>query len=227
MADHLRPMEELLRVPTKGIEDAIVVPAILVDEFEFKIELLVFISVLPSNTAMNPHAEFIMITTMDGLTLDGSFIPHSKFLGYQEEEQEPETIMEVVKIPSSQSTPLVSPPETPPFSGINTSHFDHSIPNYEAFFFDVDRQKEKSSGSTTSHSDPSLSKYESFYFVVDLKEFEDFLYYDPSIDPPLIAKRSDSCHEEFTDELAHIISPPKKDYFYFDIKADPEELISL
>ncbi|GJZ46914.1 hypothetical protein Tco_0600746, partial [Tanacetum coccineum] len=31
-------------------------------------------------------------------------------------DQEPETITEVVEIPSSQSTPLVSPPKTPPFS---------------------------------------------------------------------------------------------------------------
>ncbi|GJV15385.1 hypothetical protein Tco_1360708 [Tanacetum coccineum] len=68
--------------------------------------------VLPSNT--DPRAELHVITSMDGLTLDGSFIPHS--LVYQENEQEPETITEVVEIPSSQSTPLVPPPETPPLS---------------------------------------------------------------------------------------------------------------
>ncbi|GJR92039.1 hypothetical protein Tco_0216050, partial [Tanacetum coccineum] len=44
MADHLRPMEELLRIPIIGIEDAIVVPAVLANEFELKIELLDFIS---------------------------------------------------------------------------------------------------------------------------------------------------------------------------------------
>ncbi|GJX21194.1 hypothetical protein Tco_0223871 [Tanacetum coccineum] len=54
------------------------------------------------------------ITSMSNLTLDGSFIPHS--LVYQEEEQEPETITDVVEIASSQSTPLVPPPETPPLS---------------------------------------------------------------------------------------------------------------
>ncbi|GKE18570.1 hypothetical protein Tco_1426147, partial [Tanacetum coccineum] len=43
MADHLRPMEELLRIPIIGIEDAIVVPAVLANEFELKIELLDFI----------------------------------------------------------------------------------------------------------------------------------------------------------------------------------------
>ncbi|GJY12031.1 hypothetical protein Tco_0381340 [Tanacetum coccineum] len=44
MADHLRPMEELLRIPIVGIENAIVVPAVLADEFELKTELLDFIS---------------------------------------------------------------------------------------------------------------------------------------------------------------------------------------
>ncbi|GKC66941.1 reverse transcriptase domain-containing protein [Tanacetum coccineum] len=68
--------------------------------------------VLPSNT--NPRTEPNVITSMDGLTLDGFFIPHS--LVYQEKEQEPETITEVVEIPSSQSTPLVPPANTPPMS---------------------------------------------------------------------------------------------------------------
>ncbi|GJV30499.1 reverse transcriptase domain-containing protein [Tanacetum coccineum] len=44
MADHLRPMEELLRIPILGIENAIVVPAVLVDQFELKPELLDFVS---------------------------------------------------------------------------------------------------------------------------------------------------------------------------------------
>ncbi|GJX33517.1 hypothetical protein Tco_0243372 [Tanacetum coccineum] len=43
MADHLRPMEELLQIPIVVIEDAIVVPAVLANEFELKIELLDFI----------------------------------------------------------------------------------------------------------------------------------------------------------------------------------------
>ncbi|GJS82848.1 reverse transcriptase domain-containing protein [Tanacetum coccineum] len=83
------------------------------------------------------------------------------------------------------------------------------------------------SGSTTSYFDPSLLEYESFYFDDDLKEFEDLLYYDPSINPPFIAERSDSHHKEFADELAHIISPPEFDHFYFDIEANPGELTRL
>ncbi|GKG43108.1 hypothetical protein Tco_0479792, partial [Tanacetum coccineum] len=35
MADNFRPMEELLRIPTEGIEDAIVIPAVLANEQSF------------------------------------------------------------------------------------------------------------------------------------------------------------------------------------------------
>ncbi|GJR92611.1 reverse transcriptase domain-containing protein [Tanacetum coccineum] len=54
---------------------------------------------LPINT--DPRAELNVITSMDGLTLDGSFTPHSNLLIYQEKEQEPKTITEVVEIASS------------------------------------------------------------------------------------------------------------------------------
>ncbi|GJX95765.1 hypothetical protein Tco_0351563 [Tanacetum coccineum] len=91
--------------------------------------------------------------------------------------------------------------------GSTTYHFDHSLPDYEIFRFDME---EKSSGSTTTHSDFSLPEYDSFIF-------------DLSIDPFPPADRSAFYHEEFVDELAHIISPPKYDYFYFDLEANPGE----
>ncbi|GJS10348.1 reverse transcriptase domain-containing protein [Tanacetum coccineum] len=235
--------------------------------------------VLPSNTVMKPCAEPKAITTMDGLTLDGSYIPHYNFLVYQEGEQESETITEVVEIPSYQSTPLIPPPEIPPLSapkpkenlepnpheppiayptrlqkdkfqaldnptrlvdhficsidivdslcdkfhilnnqssGRTNPQFDHSLLDYEVFYFDVGHQKEKSSGSTTSHFDPSLHDYELFHFDVDLKEFVDLLYQGPSIDPPPSVERNDSHHEEFVGEIAYIISPLDYDRFYFD-----------
>ncbi|GKA04013.1 hypothetical protein Tco_0676794, partial [Tanacetum coccineum] len=93
-------------------------------------------------------------------------------------------------------------------SGSTTSQSDHSLPDYEAFCFDIDHHEKKSSGSTISHFDPSLLEYESFYFNL-------------SIDPPPIVKMINSHHEEFADELAHIISPPEYDHFYFDIEVDP------
>ncbi|GJV97268.1 putative ribonuclease H-like domain-containing protein [Tanacetum coccineum] len=243
MADHLRPMEELLQIPivvsssggTSTQIDAITALTKKVKALEYHIPSMREtydhnqeaaiqlmqnqmgqmaealqenpLGVLPSNTVTDPRAELKAITTMDGLTLDGSFIPHSNFLVYQEKEQEPETITKVVEISSSQITPLVPPPETPPLStpkmkenlepnphqppipcptryyeafcfnvdhqkekssGSSTSYFDHSLPDYEAFRFDIDHHEEKSSGSTISHYHPSLLEYESFYFDLSI-----------------------------------------------------------
>nr|GEY81081.1 hypothetical protein [Tanacetum cinerariifolium] len=70
-----------------------------------------------------------------------------------------------------------------------------------------------SSGSTTAHSDISLSEYDSFNFDLSNDQC-----------PPF--DRSDLTHEEFTDELTHIISPPEYDCFYFRDLPDPGELIS-
>nr|GFA83833.1 hypothetical protein [Tanacetum cinerariifolium] len=86
-------------------------------------------------------------------------------------------------------------------SGSTTTHSDISLPDYEAFSFNDDLIKEISSGSTTTHSDVSLSEYDSFIF--------------------------DLTHEEFVDELAHIISPPEYDCFYFWNLPDPGELMSV
>nr|GEV96355.1 hypothetical protein [Tanacetum cinerariifolium] len=72
-------------------------------------------------------------------------------------------------------------------SGSPTTHSDISLPDYEAFYFDDDHVKEISSGSPTTHSDISLSKYDLFIF--------------------------DLTHEEFADELAHIIPPSEYDCF--------------
>ncbi|GKD65434.1 hypothetical protein Tco_1307542 [Tanacetum coccineum] len=99
-------------------------------------------------------------------------------------------------------------------SGSTTTRSDYSLPDYEAFYFDDDHIEEKSSGSTTTHSDISLSKYDSFIF-------------DLSNDPFPPADRSDFYHEEFADELAHIISPPEYDCFYFKSEPDPGELTSI
>nr|GFD03372.1 hypothetical protein [Tanacetum cinerariifolium] len=86
-------------------------------------------------------------------------------------------------------------------SGSTTTDSDISLPNYEAFYFDNDHIKEISSGSPTTHSDISLSEYDSFIF--------------------------DLTHEEFVDELAHIISPPEYDCFYFKDLPDQGELMSV
>ncbi|GJR54187.1 hypothetical protein Tco_1404708 [Tanacetum coccineum] len=90
-------------------------------------------------------------------------------------------------------------------SGSTTTHSDYSFPDYDAFYFDDDHIEEKSSDSTTTHSDFSLLEYDSFIFDLSFDLF-----------PP--ADRSVSHHEEFTDELAHIISPSEYDRFYFDLE---------
>nr|GFA37681.1 hypothetical protein [Tanacetum cinerariifolium] len=99
-------------------------------------------------------------------------------------------------------------------SGSTTIHSDISLLDYEAFSFNNDHIEEISSGSTTTHSDISLSEYDSFVFDSSNDQF-----------PP--TDRSDFANEEFVDELAHIISPPEYDCFYFRDLPDPGELISI
>ncbi|GJZ48158.1 hypothetical protein Tco_0601990 [Tanacetum coccineum] len=90
-------------------------------------------------------------------------------------------------------------------SGSPTTHSELSLPDYKAFYVDNDHFKERSSGSTTTHVD--FSQYDSFIFDLSNDQF-----------PP--TDRSDFYHEEFADELAHIISPPEYDHFCF--KIEPE-----
>ncbi|GJW89123.1 hypothetical protein Tco_0164463 [Tanacetum coccineum] len=91
---------------------------------------------------------------------------------------------------------------SPNFFLEETNTFDNSLPESETFCFNLE---EKSSGSTTTHAD--FSQYDSFIFDLLINLF-----------PP--ADRSDFYHEEFAGELAHIISPPEYDHFYF--KIEPE-----
>nr|GEU97791.1 hypothetical protein [Tanacetum cinerariifolium] len=98
--------------------------------------------------------------------------------------------------PTPSSEFLTKSSSTSPKSFFTTTHSDISLLDYKAFYFNDDHIKEISSGSTTTHNDVSLSKYDSFIFDLSNDQF-----------PP--TDRSDFAHEEFTDELAHIISPPK------------------
>nr|GFB92179.1 hypothetical protein [Tanacetum cinerariifolium] len=99
-------------------------------------------------------------------------------------------------------------------SGSTTTHSDISLPDYEAFYFDDDHIEKISNGSTTTHSYVSLSEYDLFIFDLANDQF-----------PP--TDRSDLTHEEFADELAHIISPPEYDRFYFRNLPDLGELMSI
>nr|GEY65911.1 hypothetical protein [Tanacetum cinerariifolium] len=96
-----------------------------------------------------------------------------------------------------------------------TSTFDDSLSEFENFCFHLEEisSSKISSGSTTTHSDISLSEYDSFIF-------------DLSNDQCPPTDRSDFTHEEFADELAHIISLLEYDCFYFGNLPDPDEWIS-
>nr|GEX28826.1 hypothetical protein [Tanacetum cinerariifolium] len=101
--------------------------------------------------------------------------------------------------PTQSSELLTKSSSTSPNSFLEeTNTFHNSLPEFENFYFDLG---EISSGSTTTHFDISLSEYDPFIF--------------------------DFTHEEFADDLAHIISPPKYDRFYFRDLPDPGELMSV
>ncbi|GJZ57045.1 hypothetical protein Tco_0612539 [Tanacetum coccineum] len=214
MADHLRPMEELLRIPILGIEDAIVVPAVLADQFELKPELLDFISNNPFFGLENddPHSHikrFYQINKVHDDVVKLILFPFS-LKGAAEtwlENEPPNSITSWDDLVSNFDIEEKS-------SGSTTTHSGYSLPDYEAFYFDDDHIEEKSSGSTTTHSDFSIPGYVSFIFNL-------------SIDPLPPADRSDFYHEDFAYELAHIISPPEYDYFYFDLETDPGEFTSV
>ncbi|GKE54754.1 hypothetical protein Tco_1489910, partial [Tanacetum coccineum] len=112
--------------------------------------------------------------------------------------------------PTPSSDFVIKSPSTFPNSFLEeTNTFDNSLTESETFRFNLE---EISSGSTTTHADFSLPKYDSFIFDLSINPF-----------PP--ANRSDFYHEEFADELAHIISPPDLECFYFKIEPDPGDLI--
>nr|GEZ24723.1 hypothetical protein [Tanacetum cinerariifolium] len=89
-------------------------------------------------------------------------------------------------------------------SGSTTTHFDISLPEYEAFY--DDHVKEISSGNTTTHYDYLL--YDSFIFDISINLFP-------------LADKSD--FYEFADELLHFISPPVYDCFLFKIEPNSRD----
>nr|GEW00736.1 hypothetical protein [Tanacetum cinerariifolium] len=118
--------------------------------------------------------------------------------------------------PTPSSEFLIKSSSTSPKSFLDeTNTFDNSLPEFENFCFDLEEisSDKISSGSTTTHSNTSLSEYDSFIFDLSNDQF-----------PP--TDRSDFTHEEFADEIAHIISSPEYDCFYFRNSPNPGEWIS-
>ncbi|GJU88505.1 hypothetical protein Tco_1300928 [Tanacetum coccineum] len=122
------------------------------------------LDVLPSDTETYLQEERKAVITMSGLTLDGSFIPHSDFIVYQEKEQEPKTIIEVMEIPSSQSTPLVPSPETPPLSNLTgrADHFVYRIDIVNSLCDKFPIENNYLSGNPTPSSDLVVESLSSF-----------------------------------------------------------------
>ncbi|GKA51483.1 hypothetical protein Tco_0744679 [Tanacetum coccineum] len=168
-------MEELLRIPILGIEDVIVVSAVLADQFELKPELLDFIS-------NNPFF---------GLENDD---PHSHIKRFYQINQVPDDVVKLIlfsfSLKGAAETWLENEPPNSitswddlvskfwnrtfifdieeKSSGSTTIHSGYSLPDYEVFYFDDDHIEEKSSGSTTTHSDFSLPEYDSFIFDLSI-----------------------------------------------------------
>nr|GFA74899.1 reverse transcriptase domain-containing protein [Tanacetum cinerariifolium] len=108
-----RTMAELLRAPTEGYAEDIVVPPILAEQFELKHSLINMMTSdqffglekdnphdhirwsrsLPSNTIANPKGELKDITTRNGLVLDRPIVPTSPlFINPKEDERVEETV---------------------------------------------------------------------------------------------------------------------------------------
>ncbi|GJU09546.1 reverse transcriptase domain-containing protein [Tanacetum coccineum] len=166
----------------------------------------------PSDTETYPREERKAVTTMSGLTLEGSFIPHSNFLFYQEKEQEPETIKEVVEIASSQSTPFVTPPETPPLSTPKPKEDPKPNPHQPSIPYPSRLQEEKIQAlkNLTGRTD---------HFVYRIDIVDSLFYGRVSLPLPIPYEDSDSLVEETDIILSHFDdSPPEYETFSFDIE---------
>ncbi|GJT80548.1 hypothetical protein Tco_1054890 [Tanacetum coccineum] len=167
--------------------------------------------------ALNEHSE-IVVNSNDDNSLSDDDSPYGEDIDYVDASPPNVEIvsLEVVEIVESEIDALRD--NLTPSSDIKSSyavphtHSELLLPDYKAFYVDNDHFKEKSSGSTTTHVD--FSRYNSFIFDLSNDQF-----------PP--ADRSDLYHEEFADELAHIMSLPNLECFKFKIEPDPGDLASI
>nr|GFA17894.1 hypothetical protein [Tanacetum cinerariifolium] len=213
-------VEDLVPIPSefKGIPDTMCdvhlvnnpTPLETKDHFEIALNSNDDISSNDDDSLYNENIEYVEASPHDSklVSLEAAEIVISK-----EEEIEDDNLREkllnvhllIANIealkdnPNPSSKLLTKSSSTSPKSFLEeTSTFHNSLPEFKNFYFDLG---EISSGSTTTHSDISLSEYDSFIF--------------------------DFTHEEFVDELAHIISPPEYDCFYFWNLPDLGELMSV
>nr|GFA62250.1 hypothetical protein [Tanacetum cinerariifolium] len=182
--------------------------------------------------ASPPDSELVSLEVMEIVILEVGGIDDDILLTIQDDilyEKMLNTNLLIANIEALKDNPTPSSDfmTKSPFTSLNflleeTNTFDNSLPGSETFYFDLE---EISSGSTTTRSDISFLDYEAFYddHVKEISSgsttthsdsclYDSFIF-DLSINPFPPVNRSD--FYEFTDELAHIISPPEYDCFCF------------
>nr|GEY08839.1 hypothetical protein [Tanacetum cinerariifolium] len=96
---------------------------------------------------------------------------------------------------------------------------------YNRFYFDLEDDPVENTNHSVLMSIISKRRVVAVPLLIldfSLIEYDSFIF-DHSIDPFPPDDRSVSHHEEFVDELPHIISPSKYNRFYFDLEDDPVE----
>ncbi|GJT73172.1 hypothetical protein Tco_1032458 [Tanacetum coccineum] len=160
-----------------------------------------FIKLPTPLTALNENSEILSIPSDDNPSSDDDST-------YGEDIDYVDASPTNVEIVSLEVVEIIDPEVERIDDDILLTIKDDTLP----FYVDNDHFKEKSSGSTTTHVD--FSQYDSFIFDLSNDHF-----------PP--ADRSDLYHEEFADELAHIMSLPNLECFKFKIEPDLGELTSI
>ncbi|GJY02206.1 hypothetical protein Tco_0360358 [Tanacetum coccineum] len=160
-----------------------------------------FIKLPTPLTALNENSEILSIPSDDNPSSDDDST-------YGEDIDYVDASPTNVEIVSLEVVEIIDPEVERIDDDILLTIKDDTLP----FYVDNDHFKEKSSGSTTIHVD--FSQYDSFIFDLSNDHF-----------PP--ADRSDLYHEEFADELAHIMSLPNLECFKFKIEPDLGELTSI
>nr|GEY83892.1 hypothetical protein [Tanacetum cinerariifolium] len=210
-------VEELKRIKKSSVEDLVPIPS----ESEGIPDTMCDVHLVNNPTPLEAKDHFeIVITSNDDYSSSDDDYLYNENIEYVEASPHDSELVsfEVEKIIISKDEEIKD--DNLREKLLKTNNFDNSLPEFENFCFDLE---EISSGSTTTHSDLSLPEYEAFYddhiaeirsgstttqSDISLPEYDLFII-DLSNDqfPPF--DRSDFTHEEFVNELAHIISPPE------------------
>ncbi|GJT77956.1 hypothetical protein Tco_1044681 [Tanacetum coccineum] len=130
---------------------------------------------------------------------------------------------EVIKSSVEDLVQILSESEGIPEKMCDVPFCDNSLP--------LDISKDQFEGFSDSNDDYTLIDEDSFSIddidYVEASPPDSELVSLEENDPFPPADRSDFYHKEFADELAHNISPPEYDCFYFKSEPDPGELTSI